>query len=98
MPNRITVTVNYLLRPGMEVIGHQMLRDFITINKKQPGCLEIQLHKDAKKPAAFLSISVWESKEAFHALLTEPHIKEYATKSQQLLAEPFAVRIWEKAE
>lgn len=94
MSDAVTVTVRYVFKPGMEVIGRQLLSEFSALNRPQPGCKEIILHRDNKNPASFLAISKWESMEQFMDLLNQPHVKEFAAKGKNMLAKPFEVEIW----
>lgn len=94
MSDEITVTVRYAFRPGMEVIGREILCDLVKENRKSPGCKSIVMHRDRKNPASYLTISHWESMDAFTKLLAAPHIKKYAEQGKQVLLHPFKVEIW----
>ncbi|BBD07264.1 putative quinol monooxygenase [Desulfovibrio ferrophilus] len=96
MPEGITVTVSYLFRPGMEIIGRQELEEFSAANRTSDGCKSIAIHRDLKNAASYMTVSKWESLDHFMKLLNEPHIKSYADKSKKLLVEPFKVQIWEE--
>lgn len=98
MPKAITVTVEFRMRPGMEVIGRQELSEMIGLNRKAEGCRDIVIHRDLKDPGHFLTVSHWDSMDQFMKLLGEPHIKTYADKSKKLLQQPFEVVIWEVQE
>jgi len=94
MPDEVTVTVRYLFKPGMEIIGRQLLSEFIELNRKEPGCLDTILHRDRKNPASFMTISHWESMDKFMELLNLERVKTSAEKGKQLLARGFEVEIW----
>ena len=95
MAEGIVVSVQYKLKPGMEIIGRQDLEELAVLNRKAEGCKKVTLHRDLKDPAHFLSISHWDGMDKFMALLGEPHIKDYAEKSKKRLQHPFEVTIWE---
>lgn len=94
MPDEVTVTVRYVFKPGMEIIGKQMLCEFVTENRKSAGCKDIIIHRDRKNPASFLTISHWESMDHFMELLALPRIKDSAESAKRILARPFEVEIW----
>lgn len=94
MSDEITVTVRYVFKPGMEVIGKQTLCEFVAENRNAQGCRNIIIHRDRKNPASFLTISHWESMDLFMALLATPRVKDSAEKAKQILAQPFDVEIW----
>lgn len=94
----ITVSVHYLFNPGMEVIGRQMLQEFIATNRDCAGCRDITIHRDIKNPARLMTLSHWDSLDAFMQLLGEARVKEIADKGKQVLAKPFKVRIWESID
>lgn len=95
MSEKIVVVARYKVQPGMEVIARQELEDMATLNRKAPGCLGMELHRDKRKAALFMTISRWNCMDDFMKLLSQPHIKEYAEKSKKLLEEPFEVTIWD---
>lgn len=95
MQQGITVSVHYLFNPGMEVVGRQMLQEFVSLNRAYEGCRDIAIHRDIKNPASLMTISHWDSLDAFMLLLNEPRVKEAAEQGKQILAKPFKVRIWE---
>jgi quinol monooxygenase YgiN len=98
MSKGIVVMVRYKAQPGMEVITRQELMEMLNINRKAKGCNDIALHRDLKKASHFMTVSHWDGMDDFMALLNEPHIKDYAKKSKQILEEPFEVTIWQKID
>jgi quinol monooxygenase YgiN len=85
-----TITVIAILKaqPGKEAVVKQELLALIAPTRKEPGCINYDLHEDMENPARFVFHENWASMTELEAHLERPHLKALMAKAGELLAEP----------
>jgi quinol monooxygenase YgiN len=90
MSSTKTLTVIAILKakPGKEAVVKQELLALIPPTRKEPGCINYDLHEDMENPARFVFHENWASMTDLEAHLERPHLKALMAKAGELLAEP----------
>jgi len=90
MSSTKTLTVIAILKaqPGKEAVVKQELLALIPPTRKEPGCINYDLHQDEENPARFIFHETWTSKAHLDAHLARPHLGALMAKAGELLAEP----------
>jgi quinol monooxygenase YgiN len=96
--NTKTLTVVAMLKakPGQESVLRQELLALIPTTRKEPGCVNYDLHQAKDNPAAFLFHENWTSQKHLDEHLARPHLQAFFAKASSLLAEPAQITLWEK--
>ena len=94
--NSLTVLATIKAKAGQEAVLRQELLTLIPTTRKEPGCLNYDLHQAVDNPALFLFHENWTSKQHLDDHLAQPHLKAFLGKAGALLAEPPQITLWEK--
>jgi quinol monooxygenase YgiN len=92
----LTVVASMKAKSGQEAILKQELLALIPTTRKEPGCLNYDLHQAVDNPAGFLFHENWTSKQHLDDHLARPHLQAFLAKAGDLLAEPPQISLWEK--
>ncbi len=92
----LTVVATLKAKAGKEAILKAELLALIPTTRKEPGCLNYDLHQAMDNPAAFLFFETWTSKQHLDDHLARPHLQAFLAKAGDLLAEPPQITLWEK--
>ncbi len=84
----LTVFAEMYAKPGKETELRETLLGLIGPTKKDKGYVQYDLHADNENPAHFFFYERWTSKELLDAHLAAPHLKAFAAKQPDLLAQP----------
>ena len=58
---------------------------------KDAGNLSYEFKQDALNPDVFVVLEKWESDASLDSHMAQPHFKEFAAKSESMLAAPMAI-------
>ena len=94
--NSLTVVATCKAKPGQEAALRHELLALIPITRKEPGCLNYDLHQAADNPGLFLFHENWTSKQHLDDHLARPHLQAFLAKAGELLAEPPQITLWGK--
>lgn len=94
--NSLTVVAILKAKPGKESILRQELLSLIAPSRKDPGCINYDLHQVVDSPGAFLFHENWTSKKLLDEHLAQPHTRAFFAKAGELLAEPPQLVLCEK--
>ncbi len=92
----LTVVAMMKAKSGKEAVLRQELLALIPTTRKEPGCLNYDLHQATDNPAAFLFHENWTSKKHLDDHLARPHLQAFLAKAGDLLAAPPQITLWEK--
>jgi quinol monooxygenase YgiN len=92
----LTVVATIRAKPGKETELRRELLSLIPTTRKEPGCLNYDLHVATDDPCAFLFHENWTSKRHLDDHLARPHLQAVLAKAGDLLAEPPRITLWEK--
>ena len=82
----VTMIVLLRAREGQETLLEAELHALINPTRKEPGCLNYDLHRSADGPNAFLLHEIWATREAHTAHTTTPHFLRWNARKDALLA------------
>ncbi len=92
----LTVIAILKAKPGKEAAMKKELLALIPPTRKEPGCLNYDLHQDTEDPARFVFHENWTSKAHLDAHLERPHLKALNAKGVELFGEPPQLILAEK--
>ena len=92
----LTVVATCKAKPGKEAVLRQELLALIATTRKEPGCLNYDLHQDVDNPGQFMFHENWTSKQHLDDHLAQLHLKAFFAKVPELVAEPPQITLWEK--
>ncbi len=92
----LTVVATFKAKPGQESVLRQELLALIPTTRKEPGCINYDLHQAADGPGRFLFHENWASKQHLDDHLARPHLQTLLAKLPALVAEPPQITLWEK--
>jgi quinol monooxygenase YgiN len=96
MNNKPLVVVAHVkAKPGQESTVRDKLLALIPITRREPGCLNYDLHQAADQPAAFLFHETWTTRQHLDDHLNRPHLQAFLAEAGVLLAEPPQITLWE---
>ena len=87
----LTVFAEFYAKPGKEKELRATLLGLIGPTKKEKGYVQYELHTDNENPAHFFFFGRWTSKGHLDAHLAAPHLKAFAAKADDLLAQPLRI-------
>lgn len=91
----VTVISRLKAKPGKEAQLKSELLKLVAPSRKDPGCLNYDLHIGATDPAEFVFYENWTSKALLDAHLATPHLKAFISIKDTLVAES-QLTLWEK--
>ncbi len=92
----VTVVARLRAISGKEEELKKALLDLIAPSRKDPGCINYDLHQSSEHKSCFLFHENWETKELLDKHLSTSHLKAFMAKSTNLLAEPPQITLWER--
>ena len=92
----VTVIAQLNAKPGREAALRAELLALIPITRKEPGCLNYDLHVSNDNPGHFVFHENWTSKQHLDDHLARPHLVAFIGKADELLAEPPQITLWER--
>ena len=92
----VTVVARLRAMSGKEEELKKVLVGLIAPSRRDPGCVNYDLHQSNEHKSCFLFLENWESKELLDKHLTTPHLRAFTSKFGDLLAEPPQITLWER--
>ncbi len=93
---KVTVIAQILAKEGKEDATRQELMGLLEPTRAEKGCINYDLHQAMDNKALFIFYENWESKEDLEQHLGTPHLRDFLTKTEDLLAQPVAITLLEK--
>ena len=72
------------------------LLSLIESSRKDPGCLNYDLHHSQEDPASFLFHENWLTRQHLDQHLAKPDLQATLAELEPLVAEPPQISLWEK--
>ena len=94
--NAITVLAHVKAAPGNESQVRQELLALIAPSRKDPGCLNYDLHQAQSDPSRFLFHENWASQSLWETHLKTPHVRAALAKLGPLVADQPSITVWER--
>jgi quinol monooxygenase YgiN len=92
----LTVIAQIKAKPGNENSVRQELLSLVAPSRKDPGCLNYDLHQGLDNPALFLFHENWTRKAHLDQHLQKSDLQAVLARVSQLVAEPPQITLWEK--
>lgn len=94
----LTVIATINAKAGQETTLRDALLALIPTTRKEPGCINYDLHQATDDPRLFLFHENWTSRPHLDNHLARPHLQAFLAKADELLAEPPQITLWEKID
>jgi len=94
--NSLTVVAQIKAKPGAESQVRRELLSLVVPSRKDPGCLNYDLHQALDNPALFLFHENWTDEAHLEQHLQKPDLKAVLARLEQLMAEPPQITLWKK--
>jgi quinol monooxygenase YgiN len=92
----LTVVAQIKAKPGKEAQVRQELLSLVAPSRKDPGCMNYDLHQALDNPALFLFHENWTSEGHLEGHLQKPDLKAVLARVGQLTADPPQITLWKK--
>ena len=76
----------------------EALQQFVAASKKDAGFVRFEFMRDVSRVNHFAIVEVWQSRQAYEAHLTQPHVKVFRDKIQPWMGSPFDERLYNLVE
>jgi len=94
----LTVIAQIKAKPGKEAQVRQELLSLVAPSRKDPGCLNYDLHQALDSPALFMFHENWTSEAHLERHLQKPDLQAVLARVGQLTADPPQITLWKKIE
>jgi quinol monooxygenase YgiN len=92
----LTVVAQVKAAPGKEAEVRRELLSLVEPSRKDPGCINYDLHQATDNPGWFVFHENWVSKAHLDQHLAKPDLQAVLARVAQLVAEPPQITLWEK--
>ena len=92
----VTVIATFQAKPGKEAELRQALTGLVEPTRKEPGCINYDLHVLPESPGNFLFHENWTSKAHLDTHLQSAHIKALLPRVDELCTAFPEIKIWEQ--
>jgi len=92
----LTVIAIIKAKPGNEAEVRAALLALVPITRKEPGCLNYDLHVSTENSGHFAFHENWASRQHLDDHLARPHLVALAARGAELFAEPPQIMTWER--
>ena len=96
MEKPIVVIARVKAKQGKEEELKQALLGLIEPSRNDDGCINYDLHISEDGPGQYMFHETWRDKEALVKHLSTPHLREFISKSEELLEGEMNVSLWNK--
>jgi quinol monooxygenase YgiN len=93
MPEALTLIAAFQAKPGQEERLREELNAMIEPSESEPGCLGYRPMVDPNRPGAMIIVEEWVDQAALDHHFTTPHFKRVVGVLDELLAEPFTLKM-----
>lgn len=92
---KLTVVARIKAKAGMEEKVREELLALVAPTRKEPGCLNYDLHQAQDDSSLFVFYENWLSKKDLDEHLQMPYLQAFLAKADHLLAQPVDITLWE---
>lgn len=92
----VTVLAIIKAKPGMQTQVEQALKELIEPTRAEQGCINYDLHVLSEDSTGFMFYENWQSKQDLDKHLAMPYIEKFLSKTEELLAEPVAISLYQR--
>jgi quinol monooxygenase YgiN len=92
---QVTVTATIKAKPGLEQQVREALMALVGPTRKEPGCINYDLHQSLDDSGLFMLYENWTSRRDLDEHLNMPYLKDFLAKATDILAEPVEIKLWE---
>jgi quinol monooxygenase YgiN len=78
---------------GSEATLLGALRALVPQSRREPGCIQYDLHEHTTKPDVFVMYEIWKDQEALDAHVSSNHFQSFLTVAEPILAETLDVKV-----
>jgi len=93
--SKVTVLALLRAKPGKEEAVRQGLLALLEPTRKEPGCINYDLHQSADTPGMFMFYENWKSKTDLDGHLKMPHMQDFMRKGREALDGAAELTLWE---
>ncbi len=91
----VTVLATIKAKPGLEQQVREAVMALVEPTRKEPGCINYDLHQSLDDEATLMLYENWTSKKDLDEHLNMPYMKDFFARSGDVLAQPAEVVLWE---
>lgn len=91
----VTVLATIKAKPGLEERVRDAVTALVPPTRKEPGCINYDLHQSIDDKSLFMLYENWVSKKALDEHLEMPYLRDFLGKADEILAEPVDIKLWE---
>ena len=73
----LTLIAYLKAKPEKREALQKVLSGFVAPTRREPGCLEYQLHRSADDPDVFMFYEIWQSREILDEHLKMPYLSDF---------------------
>ncbi len=95
---KVTVVERLRAKPGMEDLVKLILQQLAAETRTEEGCISNHVRQSVSDPGVFLSIETWKNRDLLERHSETSHIEAFRRKSDDLLAEPTEITLWENLD
>lgn len=92
---KVTVLATIKAKPGLEEKVRDALMALVPQTRKEPGCINYDLHRSIDDKGLFMFYENWVSKKDLDEHLQMPYLQDFLGKADEILAEPVDIKLWE---
>ena len=94
MAQKLTLTATLRAKPGMEEELGRRLSALVEATRKEPGCINYDLHRSNDNPAVWMLYESWGSWADLDIHFATPYLKNFLAHMDEVLAEPYDMRFY----
>ena len=95
---RLYVVTYVDVYPNFAAGTSEALTKFVAASKKDAGFVRFEFMRDVSRTNHFAIVEVWQSRPAYEAHLTQPHVKQFRDTIQPWMGSPFDERLYNIVE
>lgn len=93
---KVTVLATIKAKPGSEEkVRAAILENLVPPTRKEPGCINYDLHQSLDDKTLFMLYENWVSKKDLDEHLAMPYLQDFRGKADDLLSAPVDIKLWE---
>ncbi|MEA2062898.1 MAG: putative quinol monooxygenase [Gemmatimonadota bacterium] len=92
---KLVVVAVVKAKAGMEEKVRQECLALLAPTRVEEGCFNYDLHNSTGDKTTFMFHETWAGKQALDKHLATPHLKAFVQKTENMLAAPLEVTMWE---
>lgn len=95
---RLYVVTYVDVYPDFAAKTSEALAQEVAASKKDTGFVRYEFMRDVSRANHFAIVEVWQSRQAYEAHLTQPHVKKFRETIQPWTGSPFDERLYNLVE